>query len=105
MTAEKNTTRKWKNILSKDKTSVVTVKFSRVIECNADLHFSGNDLSEADRDALRTGDHSLLSEGAKEWIVSLLENPEGRGIIQEGNITDVIIEEITYKETGDEQKH
>jgi hypothetical protein len=47
----------------------------------------------------------LLSEGAKEWIISLLENPEGRGIIQEGNITDVIIEEITYKETGDEQKH
>ena len=36
----------------------------------ADLHFSGNDLSEADKDALRTGDHSLLSEGAKEWIVS-----------------------------------
>lgn len=90
---------------AENKTLVVTVKFSRVIECSTDLHFNGDELSESDRDALRNGDHSLLSEGVREWIISLLENPEGRGIIQEGNITDVIIEDVTYKETEHEQKH
>tara|TARA_Y100001937_G_scaffold53512_2_gene73793 strand:- start:712 stop:1005 length:294 start_codon:yes stop_codon:yes gene_type:complete len=96
---------KGENMTAKNKTLVLTVKFGRVIECSTDLHFNADELSESDRDALRTGDHSLLSEGVMQWISSLLENPEGRGVIQEGNITDVIVEDITYKETEHEQKH